>query len=74
MLQERIYPQYNSLKVCGGQYSLLGKVCEWQVAREEDGVAVRIYGDYRHEGKTYRFGTRIEALEALPAMIYMEVS
>lgn len=69
-----MYPQYSTSEMCGGQYSLHGKVCEWQITNTSNGVIASIYGDYRYEGKSYSFPQRIDALEALSDMIFGEVA
>ena len=69
-----MYPEYSNAKTCGGSYSLNGKVCTWEVTREGEHYTARIHGDYRHEGKSYIYRKRIDALEALPGMIFAEVA
>lgn len=69
-----MYPQYSTREMCGGQYSLHGKVCEWQITHTDNGVVARIYGDYRYEGMQYSYSTRREALEALSDLIFAEVA
>ena len=69
-----MYPQYSNSDVCGGQYSLHGNMCQWEVTHEVGRVVARLYGDSRYEGKAYAFPTRRDALIALEGMIYKEVA
>lgn len=70
-----MYPTYGSgTKMCGGHYSRMGRMCQWEVTTEGAHQVARFYGDSRYEGKDYIFPTRIDALEALEDMIYAEVS
>lgn len=64
-----MYPMYSTSQMCGGTYSLYGKVCAWQVASKGDHVEVQLSGDDRHDGKVYSYPSRFDALCAIPDLI-----
>lgn len=69
-----MYPSYGDAEMIGGNYSLMGRMCQWEITAEGDKQVLRIYGDCRYEGKSFSFSNRLEALEAAGRLIYAEVA